>query len=128
MDSVLAALVQSNEPVSEPQALHVRRIIDDTLTSLFELEEEISRVLLSLLKLENERRLRSEYAATLKGVLSPIRRIPSEILAEIFLVCRDDALDAFQYSVADPRRAPMLLGHVSSRWRQVSRSSPRLWD
>ncbi|KAJ7474193.1 hypothetical protein FB451DRAFT_1248279 [Mycena latifolia] len=65
---------------------------------------------------------------TLKGVLSPVRRIPSEILAQIFLLCRDNSLDTFQYFVTDPRRAPMLLGHVSSRWRQVSRSSPRLWD
>ncbi|KAJ7474139.1 hypothetical protein FB451DRAFT_284788 [Mycena latifolia] len=128
MDPILTALVQSNEPPSEPQARHVQQILDDTVTSLSDLEEEISKVVLSLLKLEKDRRLRSEYAATLKGVLSPIRCIPSEILAEIFLLCRDDTLDSFRYSVADPRWAPMLLGHVSSRWRQVSRSSPRLWD
>ncbi|KAJ7474175.1 hypothetical protein FB451DRAFT_1466735 [Mycena latifolia] len=128
MDPILGTFIQSNEPPSEPQALHVRQILDDTLSSLSELEEEVSKVVLSLLKLEKERRLRSEYAATLKGVLSPIRRIPSEILAEIFLLCRDNSLDTFQYSVADPRQAPMLLGHVSSRWRQVSHSSTRLWD
>ncbi|KAJ7474197.1 hypothetical protein FB451DRAFT_1035199, partial [Mycena latifolia] len=128
MDPILATLVQSNEPLTEPQALHVQQILDDTLTALWDVEKEISTVLLSLVKLEKERRIRNEYAATLKGVLSPIRRIPSEILAEIFLMCRDDALSALPYSVADPRQAPMLLGHVSSRWRQVSHSSPRLWD
>ncbi|KAJ7455749.1 hypothetical protein FB451DRAFT_1564789 [Mycena latifolia] len=128
MDPILATLVQSNERLSEPQALHVQQILDDTLTALWDVEKKISAVLLSLLKLEKERRLRSEYAGTLKGVLSPIRRIPSEILAEIFLLCRDGSLDASKYSVADPRQAPMLLGSVSSRWRQVSHSTPRLWD
>ncbi|KAJ7474114.1 hypothetical protein FB451DRAFT_1466648 [Mycena latifolia] len=128
MDPILTALVQSNEPLSESQALHVQQILGDTHTALWDVEKEISTVLLSLLKLEKERRLRSEYAATLKGVLSPIRRIPSEILAEIFLLCRDDSLGAPKYSITDRRHAPMLLGHVSSRWRQVSHSSPRLWD
>ncbi|KAJ7474142.1 hypothetical protein FB451DRAFT_992314, partial [Mycena latifolia] len=95
----------------------------ETLTSLSSLEEEIPRVFLSLLKLEKERRIRSEYAATLKGVLSPIRRIPSELLAENFLLCCDGT-----FSSADPRYVPTLLGHVSSRWRHFSRGSPRLWD
>ncbi|KAJ7474191.1 hypothetical protein FB451DRAFT_1398187 [Mycena latifolia] len=114
----------NNEPLSEPQALHIQQILDDTLTALGVAEKEMSTVLLSLLRLKNEWRRRSEYAATLKGVLSPIRRVPHEILAEILLMCRDDALDAFSYSVADPRQAPILLGHVSSRWRQFSHSTP----
>ncbi|KAJ7474203.1 hypothetical protein FB451DRAFT_1558398 [Mycena latifolia] len=128
VDPIPATLSQSNEPLSDPQALHVQQILDDTLTTLSDIEEEISTTLLSLLKLESDRRARSKYAATLKGVLSPMRRIPSEILAEIFLHCRNNSLEAPTYSVADSRQAPIVLGHVSSRWRQVAHNSPRLWD
>ncbi|KAJ7458561.1 hypothetical protein FB451DRAFT_581146 [Mycena latifolia] len=128
MDPILTSLIQSNEPLSDTQTLHVRHVLDDTLTAISDLEEEISKALISLLKLENERRRRSKYAGTLKGALSPLRRIPPEILAEIFLFCRDDSLQDYGYSVVDPRYAPMLLGQISSRWRHVCHGSPRLWD
>ncbi|KAJ7453438.1 hypothetical protein FB451DRAFT_668840 [Mycena latifolia] len=128
MDPILTALRQSNEPLDASQARQVRATLDATLTELEDLEGQISKTLLYLVKLENERRCRRQYADTLKGALSPIRRIPSEILVEIFLACRDNSLTASNYSITDPREAPMLMGHVSSRWRQVCHGAPRLWD
>ncbi|KAJ7071913.1 hypothetical protein B0H15DRAFT_895123 [Mycena belliarum] len=71
----------------------------------------------------------TNYAVILKGALSLIRQIPSEILAEIFLRCRDNDLeDKYYYYTSNPRVAPMLLSQVSHRWRQVSHGTPRLWD
>ncbi|KAJ7453451.1 hypothetical protein FB451DRAFT_1519776 [Mycena latifolia] len=128
MDPILTALLQSNEPLDDSQARHVRATLDATMTVLADLEGQISTTLLSLVKLKNERSRQSQYADILKGTLSPIRRIPSEILVEIFLMCRDNSLTASNYSITDPREAPMLMGHVSSRWRQVCHGAPRLWD
>ncbi|KAJ7453422.1 hypothetical protein FB451DRAFT_1565573 [Mycena latifolia] len=128
MDPILTALLQSNEPLDASQARQVRATLDATLTELEDLESQISKTLLSLVKLESERRRRSQYADTLKSALSPIRRTPSEILVEVFLACRDNSLTASNYSITDPREAPMLMGHVSSRWRQVCHGAPRLWN
>ncbi|KAJ7442122.1 hypothetical protein FB451DRAFT_1440538 [Mycena latifolia] len=125
MDPILTALLQSNEPLDDSQARHVRATLDATMTVLADLEGQISKTLLYLV--ENERCRRS-HADTLKGVLSPIRRIPSEILVEIFLACRENSLTASNYSITDPREAPMLMGHVSSRWRQICHGAPRLWN
>ncbi|KAJ7453449.1 hypothetical protein FB451DRAFT_1519772, partial [Mycena latifolia] len=116
MDPVLMALLQSNEPLDDSQARHVRATLDATLVAVTDVEGEISKTFLSLVKLEQERCRRSQYVDTLKGTLSPIRRIPSEILVEIFLACRDNSLTASNYSIIDPREAPMLMGHVSSHW------------
>ncbi|KAJ7478341.1 hypothetical protein FB451DRAFT_1557035 [Mycena latifolia] len=127
MDPILTSVIQSNEPVDDAQAHHARLTLDATLTALRDLDGAISKAVLRLLKLQNERSLRSNYAAALEGVLSPLRRIPSEILGEIFLLCREDSLSSYS-SILDPREAPMLLCHVSSRWRQVCHSAPRLWD
>ncbi|KAJ7453446.1 hypothetical protein FB451DRAFT_1373786 [Mycena latifolia] len=128
MDPILTALLQSNEPLDASQARQVRATLDATLTEPEDLEGQISKTLLSLVKLENERRRRSQYADTLKSALSPIRRTPSEILVEIFLACRDNSLTVSTYSITDPREAPMLMGHISSRWRQVCHGAPRLWN
>ncbi|KAJ7443150.1 hypothetical protein FB451DRAFT_1376786 [Mycena latifolia] len=128
MDPKLEPLIQSNAPLDDSQAHCIQLALNETLSTLVELEREISKTLLSLLKLEHERRRQTKYGAALKGALSPLRRIPSEILAEIFLACRDDSLEASDYSITDLRQAPMLLGRVSARWRQVCHDTPRLWD
>ncbi|KAJ7453501.1 hypothetical protein FB451DRAFT_985865, partial [Mycena latifolia] len=120
--------IQTNEPLDDSQARQVRATLDATLNRLEELEGEISKTLLALVKLEQERRRRSQYADTLKGALSPICHFPSEILVEIFLGCRDNSLTARNYSIPDPEQAPMLMSQVSSRWRQVCHGTPRLWD
>ncbi|KAJ6595071.1 hypothetical protein DFH09DRAFT_887300, partial [Mycena vulgaris] len=65
---------------------------------------------------------------SLKGVLSPIRRIPPEILAEIFLNCRQNSRASEFYSITDPSEAPLLLGRVCSSWRVIAHGTPRLWD
>ncbi|KAJ7696668.1 hypothetical protein B0H17DRAFT_389621, partial [Mycena rosella] len=64
----------------------------------------------------------------MEGALSPIRRIPPEILAEVFIFCRDSSLDAASYYISDPREAPMLLAHICSSWRLVCHGTPRLWQ
>ncbi|KAJ6540876.1 hypothetical protein DFH09DRAFT_929583 [Mycena vulgaris] len=122
------SLIHSNEPLNDIQTLHVQLLRDTALSAVSDLDAQISKVLFSIIQLENERRQRNTYAETLKGALSPMRRIPSEILAEISIICRDDSLRDANYSIAGPRTFPMLLGHISSRWRQVSRHTPRLWN
>ncbi|KAJ6526462.1 hypothetical protein B0H19DRAFT_1197470 [Mycena capillaripes] len=71
--------------------------------------------------------------------ISPIHRIPAEILAEIFVFCvqnsrhRYDAEDGcwypnYSYSVDDPPESPTALTHVCAFWRDVAVNTPRLWD
>ncbi|KAJ7183671.1 hypothetical protein C8R46DRAFT_1209823 [Mycena filopes] len=79
--------------------------------------------------------------------LRPVERAPPEIISEIFIHCRnnsrdrDEKLNSIEYdsedeeantagcaSVLDPKKAPMVLTHVSSRWRTIAHSAPALWD
>lgn len=56
-----------------------------------------------------------------KALLSPVRSLAPELVAEIFLHCLPE----------DPRplisQAPLLLCRVCSRWRSIALSTPRLW-
>ncbi|KAJ7761975.1 hypothetical protein DFH07DRAFT_814744 [Mycena maculata] len=58
-----------------------------------------------------------------KALLSPIRRIPPEVLGEIFTHClpKDPFIEA---SVA---HCPLLLTQISSSWRSVALATPALW-
>lgn len=68
--------------------------------------------------------------AILSGVISHIRHIPSEILAEIFKFCAAEQRVSLisNYSIDNPRLFPVVLTHVCSRWRDVAINTPRLWD
>ncbi|KAK6996899.1 hypothetical protein R3P38DRAFT_3068324, partial [Favolaschia claudopus] len=67
-------------------------------------------------------RLKS-YIDSHKALISQPRRIPQDIVEEIFLDCLPTAHNA----VMDAREAPLLLGRICSRWRSIALALPKLW-
>ncbi|KAJ7500056.1 hypothetical protein FB451DRAFT_1015405 [Mycena latifolia] len=128
MDSVLDEIIQTNQPPSDLQAREIQRMLDVSRAQFSSLEETILTVSLVLAELERQRDLQRQYVTAFKRALSPIRCLPAEILAEIFMLCRNTSLQSETYSIADPREAPMLLGHISSQWRTICHGTPLLWD
>ncbi|KAK0435608.1 hypothetical protein EV421DRAFT_2039044 [Armillaria borealis] len=78
--------------------------------------------------------------AQYKKALHPIRRLPPEVLSEIFLQCIDengteneasrflDATPSCPKNSLDPSQCPWTLSKVCSKWRAISLSFPRLWS
>ncbi|KAJ7144205.1 hypothetical protein C8R44DRAFT_657685 [Mycena epipterygia] len=95
---------------------------------LAELDAQISKITSQLAELKAKRQQRSELFRSLRAVLSPLRRVPAELLAEIFQCCCQNSLAAEFYSITDPLEAPVLLGHICSFWRTISHNTPRLWN
>ncbi|KAK7006029.1 hypothetical protein R3P38DRAFT_3041045 [Favolaschia claudopus] len=56
--------------------------------------------------------------------MSPMRRIPFDVLEQIFIAC----LPAHRNCVMSAQEAPVLLGRVCSSWRTLAFSAPRLWS
>jgi hypothetical protein len=64
------------------------------------------------------------------GVFHPLRRLPEEILLQIFERCADEeAQEWFEYtwSVAPNPKSPTRMAGVCQRWRSIALSCPRLW-
>ncbi|KAJ7617769.1 hypothetical protein FB45DRAFT_756394, partial [Roridomyces roridus] len=62
-----------------------------------------------------------------KAVLSPVRRTPAELLAEIFShvsAQRGVRTHVGTYMIDAP---PWRLGHICRTWRNAALSSPRIW-
>ncbi|KAJ7721118.1 hypothetical protein B0H16DRAFT_378208 [Mycena metata] len=87
------------------------------------LEDEISNLQHALQKLVEEREKLATYIDAHKALLSPARRLPHDVIEEIFMAC----LPTHRNCVMSATEAPILLGRICSAWRDLSLSTPRLW-
>ncbi|KAJ7616451.1 hypothetical protein FB45DRAFT_1105592 [Roridomyces roridus] len=128
MDPDLVAIVNSNKAPNVIQAQRIRVLLPSYVAEISDLDSEIAATDALLCDMVERRNARSQLVAGVHSALAPIRTVPNEILAEIFLLCRDGALNVHEYSLFDSVKPPLLLTHVSSQWRAVCLSDARLWD
>ncbi|KAJ6538826.1 hypothetical protein DFH09DRAFT_1397458 [Mycena vulgaris] len=74
-------------------------------------------------QLKAERDALVAYVQAHKALTFPVRRLPLDLLQEIFMAC----LPAHRNCVMSARESPVLLGRICSSWRAISLSTPRLW-
>jgi hypothetical protein len=74
-------------------------------------------------KLVEERDGLGIYVDAHKALISPARRLPLDIVQEIFVAC----LPTHRNCVMSASEAPVLLGRICSSWRALSLTTPRLW-
>ncbi|KAJ7609034.1 hypothetical protein FB45DRAFT_1127782 [Roridomyces roridus] len=119
-------LVKSNEAPGSAEIAFIRAVVSDTGARLGYLDAEISRLRDRLEQLTSERTQLSEYHSQYVPILSPLRRLPTEVLAEIFL----RTLPSFHErsgDISDTQRSPWTVCQVSRRWRGIALSTPSLW-
>ncbi|KAJ7498129.1 hypothetical protein B0H11DRAFT_1998796 [Mycena galericulata] len=114
-------LMTTNEPPNGPELAYIRAVVSKTGPRLACLDDEILRLKAQLKQLEKDRAVLSEYHTQNTAIISPLRRMPPEILGEIFSW-------TLPLAVLDARESPWVLTRVCSLWRAVSISEPSLWS
>ncbi|KAJ7617966.1 hypothetical protein FB45DRAFT_840762, partial [Roridomyces roridus] len=109
-------LLESHEPPDEGEAVLICRLLDETRQRLLEIEA-VPHPTPDLDELE--RCIKAHTA-----LLSPIRRVPGELLSEIFT-----HLSEYKRKVGDRNKdaPPWHLGHVCKTWRNAALSTSLLW-
>ncbi|KAJ7302969.1 hypothetical protein DFH08DRAFT_986798, partial [Mycena albidolilacea] len=78
------ALLNTNEPPNDSEFAFIHSVISDADARLACLDDEISTLEEKLQQLEEEHASLSSYRTRNKAILSPLRRMPPEVLGEIF--------------------------------------------
>ncbi|KIK69388.1 hypothetical protein GYMLUDRAFT_146264, partial [Collybiopsis luxurians FD-317 M1] len=90
-------------------------------------DDEISRLENRLFLLRYRRERAKQYTMALRSLLSPIHRLPNELLLQIFRdVCED--VETSRISRFGLSTAPFYLSAVCTRWRSLCISHSRLWS
>ncbi|KAJ7609102.1 hypothetical protein FB45DRAFT_1039260 [Roridomyces roridus] len=100
--------MHSNEPPAAAELAYAQAVVSNTAAQIGSLDEEIVLLQTRLKQMEDERAALAIYHQRSLPILSPVRRMPPEILSEIFTRWR--------------------LSQVSRRWREIALSTPSLWS
>ncbi|KAJ6482922.1 hypothetical protein C8R47DRAFT_1133180 [Mycena vitilis] len=124
----LTPLLSSNDPPYSVQSTLVQDVLRDKQAELFALGDVISGLELSLEILWDKHATLVAEIQQYTRVLSPVRRLPPEIVGEIFLyftpsMHRDsDLLTGYRVKL------PWKLGYICRLWRAIALNFGQLWS
>lgn len=122
---------------SELDRIHETRKVHERRLHLLEEQIQATQDALERLTREQERDRVTQELENYRIVSSPVRRLPSEILSELFLWCRGGdefgsipSLSGSKRNIdsLDLTHAPWTLVRVCSRWMSIGNALPMLWS
>jgi hypothetical protein len=122
MESPFAEMVGTMVYPSPDEARQIREILSINTGDLARLDVAISHAQIVLELLSVERAKKRRCVDIHSSLLSPIRKLAPELLAEIFLhTLQEDPL------TPEAKTAPLLLLKVCRVWRIIALETPQLW-
>lgn len=122
-NSPYAHILHTNRTPSIAEIDAIKTYLLKPEAKLQRLENEISRMRAILASLESEHAQLKKFVDSHRAILSPIKRIPPELLQEIFVRCLPT-----RNCVMDATEAPLLLTCICSEWRNIAISTSELWS
>ncbi|KAF7374466.1 WD40 repeat-like protein [Mycena sanguinolenta] len=115
--------LNTNYVPSDLEVIEIRTLLAEPEIQLARIDAQIEKMEIVLAQLKEQCASLRRPIDAHKVLLSPIRRIPHDVLVEIFLAC----LPSKHHALIDPTQAPMLLGRICRHWSRVVYSTPMLW-
>ncbi|KAK0479842.1 hypothetical protein EDD18DRAFT_1012523, partial [Armillaria luteobubalina] len=114
--------LQTNAPPTTIERDRLEATLSETPGRIAELDSLILSTTSLLRYLNKDHNQAVKNQANAKKILSPCRRLPTEVLTEIFIRC----LPLYDPggSPLDPRAFPWTLSHVCRKWREVAVGTP----
>ncbi|KAJ7153652.1 hypothetical protein C8R46DRAFT_1119468 [Mycena filopes] len=123
MNSPFEDILHSNTIPSDGDCQRIRELLAGPQREVTQLTEEIERLHALIEELSQKRDNLHDFIDPHLALLSPARRLPYDVVAEIFVA----SLPSDRNAVIDRTESPLLLCHICQAWRAVALSTPRLW-
>ncbi|KAF8127721.1 hypothetical protein EV363DRAFT_1452277 [Boletus edulis] len=120
----ISQLFHTNAVPSSMDAQHVLHLLEERKAESSALAKEIEHARARLQRLEQQRDQIESVVHELEALMTPARRMPTDIMAKIF----EHYVWDQSTTKADPRTGPLLLAQVCCSWRYLLFSLPCLWS
>ncbi|KAJ7865628.1 hypothetical protein B0H14DRAFT_2440227 [Mycena olivaceomarginata] len=124
-ESPCPELLLNNAAPSDFGVLEIKNVIEGVEQDIRGIDIQIAQLQRLTAQLLARRGELHDFAHDHRGTISSVRRVPSDIIAEIFLRCVDPDLLGGYRSSSDALEPIM---QVCGQWRAVALGSPRLWN
>ncbi|PBK65360.1 hypothetical protein ARMSODRAFT_917748, partial [Armillaria solidipes] len=124
-DARIIELLRTNIPPIAFERKSLEATLSETPDRIAELDSLIHATTSLVDYLTKDRNQAMANQANAKKILSPSRRLPPEVLTEIFIWRW--SFHGQRGPSLDPRAVPWSLTHVSRKWREVAIATPIIW-
>ncbi|KAI3600736.1 hypothetical protein WG66_014176 [Moniliophthora roreri] len=115
--SYILDFLRSGSPPNEEISSLVKSVLED-------MEERMAKYEEDLRNLQAKMRILQWKRDSLRSLYAPVRRLPAEVLSNIFILCKGENLVT---SSGYRRSTTVVVASVCTRWRRVSVSTPQIW-
>ncbi|KAJ7871021.1 hypothetical protein B0H13DRAFT_2350154 [Mycena leptocephala] len=123
VDTPYKDILNTNFVPSEDECRDIRSLVTSQMEELEGIADEILRAEDILNSLIRERDRLEQSIDSHRALVSGARRLPYDILQEIFTAC----LPSNRYPTMSKTESPLLISHICHEWRGLVLSMPRLW-
>ncbi|KAJ7617288.1 hypothetical protein FB45DRAFT_933803 [Roridomyces roridus] len=123
MESPFQDIIHTNAVPTEEQSGRIHDLVSSSQKQAQVLTAEINRLESLLDDLLEKRNQLTDFIDAHLALVSPARRTPDDVVREIFIAALPSDFPATLSGTA----APLLLCHISQKWRALALSTPRLW-
>ncbi|KAJ7309122.1 hypothetical protein DFH08DRAFT_1050118 [Mycena albidolilacea] len=123
-------LLRSNDAPLDSEIPSIRDFISDGQNQVEILNSQINNLGGMIARLTRKRDEMAEHVLQHRVALSPVRRVPAELVCEILAMSLsnndggDDDNDGFKF----PNAPPWHLGHICRFWRRTALAYPAFWS
>ncbi|PBK65312.1 hypothetical protein ARMSODRAFT_891985, partial [Armillaria solidipes] len=121
----MSQLLESNNPPLHTERLQLEGFIGENLEFVVSLQERVSKARAVLNDLLKEQRGVKDMIESCKTIIRPIRKIPEDIIREIFLALWDTEEEG--KDSLNKRFTPLVVSQVCTDWRAIALSMSQLW-
>jgi hypothetical protein len=122
---ILHLMSMTNEVPLPHEEYHFRQDLDERRARVSVLDQQIEPLVNRLRILEEEVRKEKEEMRPCEAAVSPLRRFPNELVAEIFKFATGDP---WKLRLLEGKFDSWAYGRVCSQWRSVVLSLPSAWN
>ncbi|KAJ6561753.1 hypothetical protein B0H19DRAFT_991736 [Mycena capillaripes] len=123
METPYKDILHTNTVPSDTDCQRIRELLVGPRKEVADLTAEIKRLQALINELSEKRDHLNDFIDPHLALISPTRRLPADVVAEVFAAC----LPADRNAIMSSAEAPLLLCHVCRTWRSLALSIPRLW-